>query len=70
MYLDVLVTDIGEIILLDEDELKDAFDKKQITKEEFESAYKDADGLIDRLQNKKQELQNFTDKYLNIMLEE
>lgn len=70
MYLDVLVTDIGEIILLDEDELKEALDEKIITKEEFESAYKDADGLIDRLQNKKQELQNFTDKYLNIMLEE
>lgn len=67
MYLDVLVTDIGEIILLDEDELKDALDKNQITKGEFESAYKEAYQLMDRLQNKKRELQNFTDKYLNMI---
>ena len=70
MYLDVLVTDKGNIILLDEDELKEALDKKQITKEEFENAYKEAYQLMDRLQNKKQELQNFTDKYLRMMLEE
>ena len=70
MYLDVLVTDIGEIILLDEDELKDALDKMQITKDEFENAYKEAYQLMDRLQSKKQELQNFTDKYLNMLLEE
>ena len=70
MYLDVLVTDTGEIILLDEDELKEALDKKQITELEFENAYKEAYQLMDRLQNKKQELESFTDKYLRIMLEE
>lgn len=70
MYLDVLVTDDGEIILLDEDELKEALEKKQITKAEFENAYKEAYQLMDRLQNKKQELQNFTDKYLRMLLEE
>lgn len=70
MYLDVLVTNEGEIILLDEDELKEALDKNQITKDEFENAYKEAYQLMDRLQGKKQELQNFTDKYLRIMLEE
>jgi len=67
MYLDVLVTDIGEIFLLDEDELKDALDRMQITKIEFENAYKEAYQLMDRLQSKKQELQEFTDKYLKIM---
>ena len=70
MYLDVLVTDIGEIILLDEDELKEALDKKQITNAEFENAYKEAYQLMDRLQSKKQELKDFTDKYLKAMLEE
>lgn len=67
MYLDVLVTDVGEIILLDEDELKDALDKMQITKLEYENAYKEAYQLMDRLQSKKEELQNFTDKYLKII---
>ena len=70
MYLDVLVTDSGEIILLDEDELKDALDKKQITELEFENAYKEVYQLMERLKNKKQELQNFTDKYLNMMIKE
>jgi len=70
MYLDVLVTDTGNIVLLDEDELKDALDKNQITEFEFENAYKEANGLMERLQNKKQELQNFTDKYLKMMLKE
>jgi len=70
MYLDVLVTDSGKLILLDEDELKDALDKNQITELEFEDAYKEANQLMNRLKNKKQELQNFTDKYLNMLLEE
>ena len=70
MYLDVVVTDTGEIILLDEDELKEALDRMQITKAEFENAYKEAYQLMDTLQNKKQKLQEFTDKYLRIMLEE
>lgn len=70
MYLDVIVTDNGEIFLLDEDELKEALDKNQITKAEFENAYKEAYQLMDRLQGKKQELQSFTDKYLRMMLEE
>lgn len=70
MYLDVLVTHNGEIILLDEDELQEALNKMQITKEEYEDAYKETYQLMDRLQNKKQELQSFTDKYLRMMLEE
>ena len=70
MYLDVLVTENGEIILLDEDELKEALDKMQIIKDEFENAYKEAYQLMERLQNKKQKLQSFTDKYLRMMLEE
>ena len=59
MYLDVLITDSGEIILLDEDELKEALDKKQITKEEYENAYKEAYQLMDRLQSKKTRIAEF-----------
>ena len=50
--------------LYKEDELKDALDRMQITKIEFENAYKEAYQSMDRLQSKKQELQDFTDKYL------
>lgn len=67
LYLDVVVTPTGKIKLLDEDELKEALNKMQITELEYENAYKEANQLIDRLKNKKDELENFTNKYLNLM---
>ena len=68
LYLDVVVTSTGEIILLDEDELKEAFDRMEITTLEYENAYKEAEKLIDMLKGKKDELQEFTNKYLKIMI--
>lgn len=70
LYLDVVVTPNGEITLLDEDELKEAYVKKEITKSEFENAYKEAEQLMNKLKNNKDELKKFTDKYLKIMLKE
>ena len=34
LYLDVVVKPTGDILLLDEDELKEAFDKKEMTKDD------------------------------------
>lgn len=68
LYLDVIVTPEGEIILLDEEELKNALDRMEITEKEYEDTYKEANQLMDRLSNKKEELQEFTDKYLKEML--
>lgn len=68
LYLDVVVRPTGEIILLDEDELKEALNRMEITKEEYKNAYKEANQLIDKLSNKKDELQKFTDKYLKLMI--
>lgn len=68
LYLDVVVTPTGEILLLDEDELKEALNRMEITKEEYKNAYKEANQLIDKLSNKKDELQEFTDKYLKLMI--
>ncbi|MGN1297465.1 MAG: GNAT family N-acetyltransferase [Clostridia bacterium] len=68
LYLDVVVTPIGEIILLDEDELKEALDRMEITALEYESAYKEAEELMERLKGRKDELQEFTNKYLKIMM--
>lgn len=58
LYLDVVVLPSGEIVLLDEDELEDALNRGEITKDEFALAYstaneimnsmaKDVQGLID-----------------------
>ncbi len=68
LYLDVVVTSDGEVILLDEDELKEAYNKKEMTEDEFKNAYKEAEQLMNKLKNNKNKLQKFTEKYLNQML--
>lgn len=68
LYLDVVVTSEGKIILLDEDELKGALDRMEITNREYKEAYKEANRLIDRLSNKKEELEEFTNKYFKLMI--
>lgn len=70
LYLDVIVTPKGEIILLDEDELKEALDRRELTKEEYENAYKEAEKLMHILKDKKEELKEFTDKYFEIMIKD
>lgn len=70
LYLDVLVTSKGEIILLDEDELKEAYERLEITKEEYDEAYKIANDLIKKVKGNEKKLKQFTDKYLNDMLKE
>ena len=67
LYLDVVVRPNGEIILLDEDELKDAFDRMEMTKLEYDDAYYEANQLMNKLRNKKNELQEFTDEYLKLI---
>lgn len=68
LYLDVVVTPEGEIILLDEEELKNALNRMEITEKEYKDTYKEANQLMDRLSNKKEELQEFTDKYFKLMI--
>ena len=68
LYLDIVVTPSGEIILLDEDELKEAFNKREMTKEEYENAYEEAKQLMNKLKNNKDKLKEYTDKYLFQML--
>lgn len=60
----------GDIELLDENELKDAFDRFEVNKSDYEMAYNEAKQLMNRLQNNKDTVQNFTDKYLKEMLVE
>jgi len=64
LYLDVVVTSTGEIILLDEDELQAAYDRLEVNKEDYDMAYKEANQLMKKLENKKDKLEVFTTKYL------
>ena len=68
LYLDVVVTPNGEIILLDEDELKQVYDRKELTKEEYKNVYKEAEKLMNKLKNNKDKLKEYTNKYLKQML--
>ena len=68
MYLDVVFRPNGNIVLLDEDELKEAFDKKEMTKQEYDEAYEVAKNLMKKLKNNKEKVEEFTDKYLKEML--
>ena len=70
LYLDVVVTPMGDIILLDEDELKEAFDRFEVNKADYDMAYDEANNLISLLKSNKEKLKIFTDKYLNEMLKE
>lgn len=70
LYLDVVVTQTGKIILLDENELKEAFDRFEVNKSDYDMAYNEAKKLIELLGDNKDKLKEFTDKYLNKMLKE
>ena len=67
LYLDVILSPKGEIKMIDEDELKEALDNKEITEEDFELAYKVANKLIKKLDGKIDEVMKFTRKYLNFI---
>ena len=68
LYLDIVVTPNGEVVLLDEDEFKEAYNRREMTKEEFENAYKEANQLIQKFKNSIDELKKYTDYYLDIFL--
>lgn len=67
LYLDIVITNLGEIIVLDRDELEDAYNKKDITKEQYELAIKEGNRIIEKYSNKEQlkKLYRFTIKCLN-----
>ena len=58
LYLDITVKN-DKIEVLDEDELQEALDNKEITKEQFDLANKTKDELIKTIKNK-------TNKYMNL----
>lgn len=49
---------------------KEALDRRELTKEEFENAYKEAENLMNILETKKEKVKAFTDKYFKIMIGE
>lgn len=67
LYLDIVALPNGEIYILDEDELMEALEKNEITKEEYDFAKSEADSLIQNIKHGTNYLINSTDKYYNFI---
>lgn len=68
LYLDVVALPNGSIHLLDEDELKNAVERGEITEKEYKEAYQLAYDLIEKIKGKTNELKDFTDSMLQKFL--
>lgn len=66
LYLDLVITPKEEIYVLDEDELLEAVEKKDITEDDYKMAHKTLDMLLEKYDNGKNisELIDLTNKYL------
>ncbi len=71
LYLDVVIVPDGRIHLLDEDELEDAYNRKEVSKKEFDMAYETANRIMEKARKKEniKKLTEFTHKYLEILKE-
>lgn len=65
LYLDVTITPQNKIELLDEDEIQDALEQNDITKEQFDLAYNTAKELMKKIAGKQKELIKFSNKYFD-----
>lgn len=70
LYLDIVVTYLGEIIVLDKDELEYAYKSKEITKKQYELAVSIGNMIIEKYSDIKEikKLKNFTRKCLDKMI--
>jgi predicted RNA-binding protein associated with RNAse of E/G family len=67
LYLDVVLLPTGQILLLDEDELEQALNDNDITKEQYELSYLEAQNIIHNIQNSKEVLPLNSEWYLKHM---
>jgi hypothetical protein len=65
MYLDLIITKEGNIIKMDEEELIDAYNKGELTKEDLDNAYDIYNYLVDKYYNNLDELKELTNYLIN-----
>ena len=65
MYLDLIITKEGNIIKMDEEELIDAYNKGELTKEDLDNAYDIYTYLVDKYYNNLDELKELTNYLIN-----
>ncbi len=69
LYLDVVVVPDGRIHLLDEDELQEVYENNEVSKKDYDMAYKVANELMKEYNSKEniEKLDAFCKKYLEIL---
>ncbi len=67
LYLDVVLLPSKKAILLDEDELEEAFENKMITKKQYDLSYNIANEILQEGIKRIDDLTSFCNKYLNIL---
>ena len=69
LYLDVVVVPDGRIHILDEDELEEAYNKREISKDEYDMAFSVANMIINGLESREdiERLIKFSENYLTIL---
>ncbi|SHJ06681.1 hypothetical protein SAMN02745163_01224 [Clostridium cavendishii DSM 21758] len=68
LFLDVVILPNSKVLLLDEDELKEALDNGEITKQEFDMAYKEAKEVMESIALDINKLSDFTNRYLSELM--
>ena len=67
LFLDVVIVHDGRKHLLDEDELKEAYENNIISKDEFDMAYEIANKMLNIKEKDIERLREFSYKYLEIL---
>lgn len=69
LYLDVVLVPDGRINVLDEDELEDAYNRKEVSKKDYDMAYETANKIIKEAKGEGylKRLNDFTKEYLKII---
>ncbi len=65
LFLDIVVLTTGEVILLDEEELEEALNNKEITEKQYGDAKEQAKELIVWINKNFEKLYELTKKYYN-----
>ena len=65
LYLDVTLTPQNKMELLDEEELEEALNLGDVTKEQYDMAYKSANELMKKIDGKQENLIKFSNKYFD-----
>lgn len=70
LFLDIVLLNTGKVIVLDEEELKQAYENKKINDKQYELSCAITKDIVRYLPKKKYLLEEFCNKYFNVLLKE